>query len=432
MPLHVDGVRGRAELVLRAIALTALAALLWRALRPTPTTKAEVARGNIVAALERWTASPPSAMQVIFDAAPSETQRAWIRALVRAGTPARWSSTKPIAPAAVTAEPAPEPYGATRVRLASSGGEPVAVGDAAGLIDSLPRGGSTELELTAIAGTVRAASPTFAATTTSRDSILLKPVLVLGTAGWESKFTIAALEERGWRVASRVRVAPKIEVTQGTLGAIDTARYSAVIALDSSAAAWAADIGRYLRAGGGVVLVGATARLDAFAALAPGSVGKRSAGIAGAVASANPRTGLGAFPVTPVRVDAVPLELRNRSVVVAARRVGPGRVIQLGYDETWRWRMAGGDEAATAHREWWSRLVSAVAYAPIVRRASAGDVAIDETPLASLIDALGPPVPLGTGLEAPRDETRLTWWLFAVAIGALLLEWTSRRLRGAP
>jgi hypothetical protein len=300
------------------------------------------------------------------------------------------------------------------------------------LIDSLPQGGATELELGPITGRVRAASATFSASTTTQDSINLKPVLVLGTAGWESKFTIAALEERGWRVSSRVRVAPRIEVTQGLLGPIDTARYSAVIALDSSAASSAGEIARYARAGGGVILVGSTARSELFAGFAPGGVGKRIAGVAGAVSSADPRTGLGVFPVASVRADAIPLESRDRSVVVAARRVGSGRVLQLGYDETWRWRMAGGDEAATAHREWWSRLVAAVAYAPIVRRESAGDVAIDETPLASLIDALGPSVPLDTGLKPPRDDSRTTRWLFAVAVAALLLEWTSRRLRGAP
>jgi hypothetical protein len=432
MRLPVDRVRRLAELVLRGIALMALVALLWRALRPTPTAETEVARGNIVASLERWTASPPGAMHVVFESVPGEANRAWFRALVRAGTPGRWSSPRPITPAAVTAEPASEPYGATRVRLASGAGEAVAIGDAAGLIDSLPQGGSTELELAAISGSVRAASATFSATTASRDSIALKPVLVVGTAGWESKFTIAALEERGWKVSSRVRVAPRVEVTQGTLGAIDTARYSAVIALDSSAASSAGEITRYVRSGGGVVLVGATARSDAFAAIAPGSVGKRIAGVAGAVASADPKTGLGAFPVATMRGDAVPLEARNQSVLVAARRVGLGRVIQIGYDETWRWRMAGGDEAATAHREWWSRLIAAVAYAPVVRRESAGDVMTDEAPLASLIDALGPPVPVTSNLTPPRDETRITRLLFAVAIAALLLEWSSRRLRGAP
>src|SRR5690349_12028472 len=106
MPLHVDRMRRIAEHVLRAVALTALAALLWRALRPMPTARTEVARGNLVASLERWTAAPPGAMHVVLDAAPGEVNRAWLRALMHAGTPGRWSSPRPIAPAAITAEPA--------------------------------------------------------------------------------------------------------------------------------------------------------------------------------------------------------------------------------------------------------------------------------------------------------------------------------------
>ena len=128
------------------------------------------------------------------------------------------------------------------------------------------------------------------------------------------------------------------------------------------------------------------------------------------------------------------LESRGNAGAVAARRVGAGRVVQSGYDETWRWRMAGGDEAASAHREWWSRLVSAVAYAPLVQRTSTGDVAlgtIDETPLASLIDALGSATTLTAGLAPETDGTAPTRVLFALVVASLLLEWASRRLRGA-
>jgi hypothetical protein len=134
--------------------------------------------------------------------------------------------------------------------------------------------------------------------------------------------------------------------------------------------------------------------------------------------------------VASLKPDAVPLESRDEAVTVAARRVGAGRVVQLGYDETWRWRMVGGDEATATHREWWSRLVSSVAYAPLVRRTSAGDVAIDEAPLASLIDALGAASPLDAAAAPERDGTRTTRILFALVVGGLLLEWASRRLRG--
>jgi hypothetical protein len=110
--------------------------------------------------------------------------------------------------------------------------------------------------------------------------------------------------------------------------------------------------------------------------------------------------------------------------------VDAGRVVQTGYDETWRWRMSGGEEAVAAHREWWSRLVAAVAYAPLVPRASAPS-ALDETPLASLIDALGPAAPLDSRLVPRTNDARITWTLFALVVASLLAEWTSRRLRGA-
>jgi hypothetical protein len=104
--------------------------------------------------------------------------------------------------------------------------------------------------------------------------------------------------------------------------------------------------------------------------------------------------------------------------------------MQVGYDETWRWRMAGGDEAAAAHREWWSRLVAAVAYAPLVPRGS-GVASVDETPLASLVDALGPATPMDRRLAPRTDEARITWILFTLVATSLLAEWTARRLRGA-
>jgi hypothetical protein len=318
----------------------------------------------------------------------------------------------------------------TRVRLASANGEAVSLADGAGAIDTLPRGGARELELGTVAGAVRAAGATFTATSYARESVVLRPVLVLGAAGWESKFTIAALEERGWRVASRVRVAPNIDVTQGPLGSIDTARYAAVVVLDSTVAASSSEIARYARAGGGVILGGSAPRGGALTGIAPGRVGPRVAGVAGAVASGAPRTGLGGYPVSSPGADAVVLESRDGVAMIAARRLDAGRVMQVGYDETWRWRMAGGDESAAAHRAWWSRLVAAVAYAPLVPRES-GLTPIDEAPLASLVDALGPSAPIDGRPTAPTDGARITRMLFILTVASLLGEWTSRRLRGA-
>ena len=427
---RAERVRRTGEHALRVIAMAAIATLLWRAIRPPAAAGVEVVRGDLQRALARWTVAPATDMRVVLDAAPDPRTREWLRALARAGGSVQWSPSRRIGAAVVVAEPAVEPNGATRVRLASANGEAVSVADDAGAIDTLPRGGARELELGAVAGAVRASGATFTATSAAPDSVVLRPVLVLGGAGWESKFTIAALEERGWRVASRVRVAPTIDVTQGPLGAIDTVRYAAVIVLDSTAAPSSSEIARYVRAGGGVILGGSASRSGAFAGIAPGRARARVAGVAGAVTSAAPRTGLGGFPVSSPGADAVVLESRDGVAMIAARRVDAGRVMQVAYDETWRWRMAGGDESAAAHREWWSRLVAAVAYAPLVPRGS-GTTSIDETPLASLVDALGPPTPMDGRPGARGDNARVTWMLFILVAACLLAEWTSRRLRGA-
>ena len=410
--------------------MAALGVLLWRAIRPPAANGPAVAHGDLQSALVRWTVAPEAEMRVLLDAAPDPRTRDWLRALSRAGGSVRWSSSRPIGAAAVAAEPAAEPNGGTRVRLVSAAGEPVSVGDDAGAIDTLPRGGAAELQLAAVAGAVHASGATFTATTDARDSVVLRPVLVIGAAGWESKFTIAALEERGWRVASRVRVAPNVDVTHGPLGTMDTARYAAVIVLDSTAASSATEIARYARSGGGVILSGGSARVGGFPLIAAGRVSARVAGVAGAVASAAPRTGLGGFPVASPGADAVVLESRDGVAMIAARRVDAGRVMQVGYDESWRWRMAGGDEAAAAHREWWSRLVAGVAYAPVVAR-SARVTGVDETPLASLVDALGPATRMDDRVAPRTDAALVTWILFTLFVASLLAEWTSRRLRGA-
>ncbi|HEX6053967.1 MAG TPA: hypothetical protein VFZ21_32070 [Gemmatimonadaceae bacterium] len=431
MRSHAERARVVAELLLRGVALAAMAILLWRAFRPATVAQSAVATRDIGAALATWTSSAPPDAHVVLDAVPDPLTRDWMRALAHAGTALHWSASRPLTPSAMVAEPAADPYGATRVRLASHAGEPVALIDAAGMIDTLPEGGNAEFELGVVAGDVRVRGQTFVARTVPRDSVVLRAVLVLGAAGWEPKFTIAALEERGWRVAARLRVAPGVDVTQGALASIDTGRYSAIVVLDSTADPLAGAIARYVRAGGGVILAGSSARTPSLAALAPGGVGRRRAGVAGAVASATPRSGLGAFAVASPRADAVVLEARDATPVIAARRVDAGRVVQVGYDETWRWRMGGGDEAVRAHREWWSRLVSSVAYAPLAPVSAPTNAVADPAPLALLHSALGAPSPLDSAVTQPRDAAAITRVLFLLVVAPLLLEWVSRRLRGA-
>src|SRR5690349_20760751 len=162
MRSRAERVRVVAELVLRGVALAALAALLWRALRPPPVEGTRLATGDELAgALARWTIEPPARAHVVLDRAPDARTRDWLRALGHAGTSVAWSSSRALGAAAVVAEPTAEPYGATRVRLAAASGSAVSLGDAAGLIDTLPHGGSSELELGSVAGSVRASGATF-------------------------------------------------------------------------------------------------------------------------------------------------------------------------------------------------------------------------------------------------------------------------------
>jgi hypothetical protein len=126
--------------------------------------------------------------------------------------------------------------------------------------------------------------------------------------------------------------------------------------------------------------------------------------------------------------EAAVLEQRDGAAAVAARRWYAGRVVQLGYDDTWRWRLAGGDHAPEEHRAWWSALVSAAAPERLEPESHAG---ADPAPLASLTLALGPALP-GAAADRPSGSSvRFVMLAFGVFLTALLAEWASRRARGA-
>ena len=103
------------------------------------------------------------------------------------------------------------------------------------------------------------------------DSVKLRRLLLIGRAGWEVKFTLAALEERGWVVDAHIAVSPKSDVLQGKILAIDTAQYSAVIALDSTAGRYSDRIAAFVKQGGGLIMWSPAARARGLAALAPGA-----------------------------------------------------------------------------------------------------------------------------------------------------------------
>jgi hypothetical protein len=247
-----------------------------------------------------------------------------------------------------------------------------------------------------------------------------RAVLVVGDAGWEAKFVASALEEGGWQVVTRFAVAPGVDVRAADQPQIDTAHFTAIVAIDSSVAALGPAVQRFVEQGGGLILAGSSASARTVSALAAGQVGTRIRRIV----AASDTIGLGTtgyFPVASVREDAVALERRSSGIAVAARRIGPGRILQIGYDDSWRWRMAGAPGSEAAHRDWWSRVVSSVAYAPsVVETRSFG------APVASLIGRLGPPRPAPVASRGGVDP-RL---LLAIMLTLLLVEWTSRRLRG--
>jgi len=274
-------------------------------------------------------------------------------------------------------------------------------------------------------GTVSVSVPAMRATAAARDSLVMRPILVIGQAGWESRFVVTALEEAGWTVFARLGVAPDAVVRQGRPVSIDTASLSAVVVLDSLSPIDAAEVSRFVRQGGGVVASGAGVRHRALRTLLPG-VDEVSAGEVGGLLGAEPRSGLLTRTFVPGR-DAIPLERRGNEPSVIARRLGSGRVVAIGYDDTWRLRMIPASESAPdVHRAWWSALVSGAALArPITR-----DVGIvDEAPRAALINALGPSLPAGERRD-PGSLWPWNAWLAGLAALGLLAEWLSRRLRG--
>jgi hypothetical protein len=434
MPSRAE-IRVRVEQVLRAVVIAALAVMLWQSLQEESDSgrKAVSARGTGVgSALAEWssTSKPPRQIHAELDNTPSQLERAWLGALAGAGSNVTWSGA--ISPVMIEAEPVASPAGGTRILVAAPGGYSVVVSDDVGPIDTLQArqlGGA--LGLSSTAGRVTASTKGSVASTLQRDSLTIRKVLVIGDAGWESKFVVAALEEEGWKVDAFIRVAPGVDVTQGAAATIDTSRYSAVIALDGAASPYANRIVEFTRTGGGVVLAPQAATLDGMAPLRVGVVGRAPAD-ARAVQAAGSVTlsTLALAPIKSLRSDAVALEQRAGTVATAARRVGAGRALQIGYEDTWRWRMGGGDGAVRDHRLWWTELVSSVAYAPRLARAES-KVATDEAPMIGLVAALGPATRSESTAMLSGQSSDWMVWLFALFALGLLGEVASRRLRGA-
>ena len=432
MPSRAE-IRVRLEHVLRGIVIAVLAAMLWQSLHQQTATGGQTvnARG-IGGALGKWSAlaRAPGIIRMQLHSVPPKIERAWLGALAGAGSSVTWSGD--LSPVLIDAQPVASPAGGTKVLVAAPSGSSVVISDDVGVIDTVRvQNAGAALGLTSVAGHLTARVKGSMASTVQRDSVVLHKVLVIGDAGWESKFVVTALEEEGWKVDAFIRVAPGVDITQGSAAGIDTSRYSAVVALDGTASPYANRIIEFGRTGGGVVLAPQAARLDAMAPLRAGAVGRgtleaRAIQAGGSVSLAT----LAFASITSLRSDAVPLEKRAEAVAIAARRIGAGRALQLGYEDTWRWRMGGGEGAARDHRVWWTGLVSSVAYAPRVPRATA-TTSTDEAPMIGLVAAIGPSVPAGAMTRLSGKSSDWMAWLFVLLALGLIGEVASRRVRGA-
>ena len=405
------------EWVLRVAIVALLAFCLVESLHEGGAAHPErIDQGELASALPRWsTSSAPTRVEVTLDHPPEGRERDWLAALAGAGTEVGWTGPA-LLPTAVTLEPRADPAGGVDASVSAPPGKLVMLRDSVGELGGAPAsawGVSAVLPPLPSGGLVDAVVGPVAAQAVLRDSLHLRSLLVIGAASWETKFVIAALEERGWNVDAHVVVSPKGDVRQGTTQAIDTTRYSAVLALDTTAARYADRIGRYVRQGGGLVLWGPVASTRAFSAITPvRAVGGLREDEGHTVNDTLPRADLALVPLAGLTDDAELLERRGEHVAIAARRLGAGRVVVTGYTDSWRWRMAGGEDAPEAHREWLAGMVAQVAQ-------------------ATLIDRLGSPS-AGDSPTGSPDASRWFGWMFAAISAALLVEWASRRLRGAP
>ena len=421
-----------AERALRLTAYAALAvALVFAVQARTAQTRARVVTPRALAPLLADVVHATDSIALVADTALDPLHRDWLAAHKAAGRPVRWSGAT-VPATAVAVEPLGDPAGGDRVLVAAPHGAMLQLGDSAGALDSAESvGAGVSFVAPGLVGVARVSLGRQQSRALRTDSIAPRRVVVLGRPSWETKFVIAALEERGWIVDLRTPLAPDTSTVQGTPARLDTSRVAAVVVLDASASTQGPQLTSFVRQGGGLVLGPLAASEAAFAQLRAGTPGGRVAPTMIEVGVGDPRRALPLVPVESLAPDALALERRDAHIAIAARRVGPGRVIQVGYDDTWRWRMTGPEGAAEAHRRWWSSLVAMVAYRATLSRNVA--VSMHDAPRARMVATLGPSdstlrlssAGAGPGRDGP------SWWLCALAFVALLAEWASRRLRGA-
>ena len=398
----------------------------WIALALVPRRAGPVALGvaDLQRELPRLTrAGAVTGVQLRIDSLPDAAATAWLTALRRAGVDVGWRGD--LAPLAVEVFRSAAPS-SDLVVLASSPGQAI-LRDELGALDTLDGGGAVRLAA-AEGGLTLTAGPQAARTHQDPAAGGGEPraIYVAGAAGWEAKFVIAALEEAGWEVDARLSVAPGKDVVQGRARPVDTATHAAVLLLDSASAETVRGVESFVRSGGGVVIAGSANRAGRVKPLLGWRAAQRETAPLGVAPGDTSWRGLSRIPlVLASSPRALGIEQRAGRATVAARRHHAGRVAAVGYDETWRWRMAGGPNSVADHRSWWSGIVASVA-------ARSSGESRGAAPAAAIHEALDAPagdlvVPVGNAAA----RAALANLLGFLALGALTAEWLSRRARGA-
>lgn len=452
--------RSMLEAACRVGALAALIAgawLSWTAHRDTPRTAgsrvmrlADSSLAPVVREVRR-AASSPDTLVMPLPTVPRAAIRAALGVMAHAGIPVRWVDSTGAAGLALSITHDAAPGAGFDIRVSVPVPSPgasstLSLRDAGGLLDSLSTdvrasAHSPQLQawrVAALTAPVRASSGNAEALDTVAAAAPPKRLLIVALPGWESKFTIAALEELGWPVDGTLRTSPTGAVTVGAPQRLDTARYAAVVILDSMTVDAPALL-RFVRQGGGLVLSGDALRIPELAAHGPARAFMVRNATAGALLTPTPRRGLEAWELgVPLEAEVLLRDAGSHGhdeVIVAGRRIGAGRVVASGYRQLWRWRMEGTDDGIDEHRRWWSGLIALVLPdGPSVRTPHAvwpGDVA----PYADLVAMAGQPLTALPARVSTSDTSRgfrlpVPAVLFGLAALCLLGEWASRRLRG--
>ena len=387
------------------------------------------------------------ALFVVMSVIPSPGVRGVLGGARRAGMPMRWWDSTGVRALALAANGTPMPQPSTLIAASATARDSVAplslvVRDAGGVLDSVA--GSAPLigvRATQVSGVVRAqvqrrGTTMATATVLASSKLAVRRVLFMGQPGWDAKFVIAALEESGWLVDGTLALSLTARARVGAPSDLDTARYSAVVVIDSGVANERV-LRRFVSQGGGAVIAGDALRDPELASLVPARIVGDRAVVAGSLLTDQPLRGLPAYRLRAERAAIVLAHEGTLAMVVASRR-SVGRLVASGYRATWHWRMEGRDGSMDAHRQWWNALVSAVAFAPVTTQVPSGDSAPgarwpgDAAPVADLVARVGEPSGELARPGEPRRAVVPLWLLFAIAVVALLLEWLLRRLRGAP